>query len=476
MSTKKSAMFLVTYLRRELQRRKRQTVLIAVGLAVGVGLVMTVTAAATGVSNAQTAVLHSLYGIGTDITVTTARESSSNDTQGSGHVFTPGNKSEQKDFLALPPGLGLLDASSVASISKLHGVVDAAGGLSLVETKLTVPSKAEAEAERSQNVLRPITFTVNGVDLAHLKLGPFASGKISSGRGFSASDADANVAIVDSHDASANKLSVGSTITIANARFTIVGITDQPQGGGSADVYIPLARAQALTSNGNSKPLAGKVDTIYVAAAGGADISAVHAKIAKLLPSATVTSSGDLAKKVSGSLATASNLATDLGRWLAIVVLIAAFVVASLLTMAAVARRVREFGTLKALGWRTRRIIAQIMAESLVVGVIGAVLGIALGFGGAVLIDAIAPKLSATIAQNPGSTPAQGALINSSGIHHLTLPGGVHTVTVDVSAPVSITTIVLAVVLAMAGALIAGSLGGWRAARLRPAQALVRVA
>jgi putative ABC transport system permease protein len=474
MSTKKSAMFLVTYLRRELRRRKRQTVLIAVGLAVGVGLVMTVTAAATGVSNAQTAVLHSLYGIGTDVTVTTARESSSNDTPGSGHVFSPGNKSQQKDFLALPPGLGLLDASSAASISKLHGVVDAAGGLSLVETKLTVPSKAEAE--RSQNVLRPITFTVNGVDLAHLKLGPFGSGKISSGHGFSASDADANVAIVDSHYASANKLSIGSTITIANARFTIVGITDQPQGGGSADVYIPLARAQALTSNGNSKTLAGKVDTIYVAAAGGADVSAVRAKIAKLLPSATVTSSGDLAKKVSGSLATASNLATDLGRWLAIVVLIAAFMVASLLTLAAVARRVREFGTLKALGWRTRRIIAQIMAESLVVGVIGAVLGIALGFGGAALIDATAPKLSATIAQNPGSTPAQGALINSSGIHHLTLPGGVHTVTVDMSAPVTITTIVLAVVLAMAGALIAGCLGGWRAARLHPAQALVRVA
>jgi hypothetical protein len=35
--------------------------------------------------------------------------------------------------------------------------------------------------------------------------------------------------------------------------------------------------------------------------------------------------------------------------------------------------------------------------------------------------------------------------------------------------------VALAVVLAIAGGLIAGSLGGWRAVRLRPAAALARV-
>jgi putative ABC transport system ATP-binding protein len=50
------------------------------------------------------------------------------------------------------------------------------------------------------------------------------------------------------------------------------------------------------------------------------------------------------------------------------VVLIAAFAMASLLTMAAVSRRVREFGTLKALGWRSRRIVGQVMGETLVIG------------------------------------------------------------------------------------------------------------
>ena len=38
-----------TYLRRELRRRMRQAIFIALGLAVGVGLVITVTAASAGV-------------------------------------------------------------------------------------------------------------------------------------------------------------------------------------------------------------------------------------------------------------------------------------------------------------------------------------------------------------------------------------------------------------------------------------------
>ena len=55
---------------RELRRRHRQALLTALGLAVGVALVVAVTAYAGGVSKAQDQVLQSLYGVGTDITVT----------------------------------------------------------------------------------------------------------------------------------------------------------------------------------------------------------------------------------------------------------------------------------------------------------------------------------------------------------------------------------------------------------------------
>src|SRR5205085_12535004 len=100
-------------------------------------------------------------------------------------------------------------------------------------------------------------------------------------------------------------------------------------------------------------------------------IPAVQHEITGLLPSATVTSSSDLASEVTGSAASAARLAGALGRWLAVLELIAAFAVASLLTMAAVTRRVPEFGTLKALGWRSGRIVSQVLGESVGTGILG---------------------------------------------------------------------------------------------------------
>jgi ABC-type antimicrobial peptide transport system permease subunit len=60
-------------------------------------------------------------------------------------------------------------------------------------------------------------------------------------------------------------------------------------------------------------------------------------------------------------------------------------------------------------------------------------------------------------------------------------PGGLRqaastTLDVALTAPVSLSAIALAVGLAVAGGLVAGAFGGWRASRLRPADALTRVA
>ena len=477
--------FFLTYLFRELQRRRRQALFTALGLAVGAGLVLTVTAASTGVQNAQAAVLHSLYGVGTDVTVTQAAQplkpGSLPQTGGQGSSkfeFSPGKSPQHEDLLTEPDGLGALPASAVAAIARLSGVQAVAGGLTATDTKLTIPSLSQLGPNGAPpaGLPRGITFTVDGVDPAHLGLGPFASAALSAGRSFHDADANANVAVIDSSFATASKLTVGSTVTIAHVAFKVVGIADQPQGGGAADVYIPLARAQALAATPQIPSSVGKVDTVYVIAASGADVPAVQQEIARLLPGATVTTASSLAGDVSGSLASASSLIGDLGRWLAGAVLFAAFAVASLLSATAVTRRVREIGTLKAFGWRTRRIVAQVIGESAVVGILGAVLGIAVGFAGAALIDALAPGLAATVSQNPGSAPAQDVSLNASGSHTSIAPGAQHTVPVHLSAPVTAGAIGLAVLLALLGAVIAGSFGAWRAARLRPAQAMASVA
>jgi putative ABC transport system permease protein len=456
--------FFVTYLLRGLRGRVRQIVIVAIGLAVGVAAVVTLTAASAGVSRALAAVLHALYGVGTDISVTTAASSGGSNPSGSGSSQgLIGAGDAGKTFFRLPPGLGLLDASILAPISRISGVAEVTGGLSLSETVVgSAPASGGLPGLTSTNIA--------GVDVAHLTLGPYASSTPGAGRSLAAADADTDVAVLDAAYATAHHLRVGSTITIGKTRFTVIGITNQPAVSNQADVFIPRDRIQALASYG------GKLTAIYVSTASAADIPAISSKIAAVLPNATVTSSADLAGKVSGSLAGATRLATDLGRWVAATMLLAAFALASLLTAAAVRRRVREFGTLKALGWSTRRIVAQIMAESLVTGVAGAMLGIGLGFAGVAVINAIAPTMTATVALNPGSTPPQGALIDNGSLKTLTLPGGVHTLSVHLHAGVGPAMILLAVALAVGGAVLAGALGSWRAVRLRPAHALTRVA
>jgi ABC-type antimicrobial peptide transport system permease subunit len=164
-----------------------------------------------------------------------------------------------------------------------------------------------------------------------------------------------------------------------------------------------------------------------------------------------------------------------------VLVLIAAFAVASLLTMAAVARRVPEFGTLKALGWRSRRIVGQVLGESVSTGIIGGAIGVGLGFAGVAIIDKIAPKLSAAVPSASGGLGVPQTVTGPGGVSSGTAIGGPaaasHTsIAVPMSASVTIGAILLAVLLAVAGGVLAGSFGGWRAARLRPAAALARVA
>ena len=494
-----------TYLRRELCGRMRQAVLIASGLAVGIGLVITVTALSAGVRNAQGTVLHSLYGVGTDVTVTRAPAARAGGPRSFGFGGATGTRTRPAagtkiDIDTLSNlGLGTLSSSSVTAISRLHNVAGAAGGLTLTDTRITgkIPAintgggggfggGGGGGGGRFRGAFTPKSFTVSGVDLSQGELGPLSSGKVAAGRTFTAADASANVAVVDSDYAKQDKLKVGSSVTIAKQSFQVVGIVSEPAGASAADAYIPLARAQALASMKN------KVNTVYVAAGSASAISAVAKEISALLPKATVTDSSDLAGTVTGSLASTSSLANNFGRWLAIAVLAAAFLLASLLTMAAVGRRVREFGTLKALGWRSRRVIRQVMGESVVIGVIGGIAGVGLGFLGATLVSRLSPPLSASIGPTTGSATPGGARAFGGGNFGGGGGGGgnfggfgggfrrfaadaSHTVTVHLTAPVTLGIIAAAVALALAGGLIAGMFGGWRAARLRPADALARV-
>ena len=369
---------------------------------------------------------------------------------------------------------GTLTAAQLAGVSRQQHVTAATGALSLTDVTVTgtVPAIIAGQGASSfSSSFTSNTFTVDGVGVAHSSPGPLSSATVTAGRNFSQADATADVALADSGYATAEKLKTGSTVDVGNTSFKIIGIVSVPQGGTPPDLYIPLAKAQQIGATGSAR-LTNQVNTIYVSADSAANIPAVQQELTRLLPFATVTDASNLASQVTGSVGSAASLADNLGKWLSVAVLVAAFGLAILLTMAAVARRVREFGTLKALGWRSRRIVGQVVGESLVIGIAGGAAGVALGFAGAALIDKLAPKLSAVVGAPSGSTAFPGV---TGKLAQQVSSAGAHTVYVTLTAPVTLSAIVLAVVLAVAGGLLAGMFGGWRAARLRPAAALAKV-
>jgi ABC-type antimicrobial peptide transport system permease subunit len=491
-----------TYLRRELIRRRKAAFVVALGLALGIALVITVNSVSSGMNKAQGKVLQSLYGLGTDMTVTKAQSASTASGQRPNFKFGASGSKKQSSDQVMVSGFQSLKSSVVTQIAGQKSVADAVGGLKLQVVKVNGSFKpgqfkrssssggqggqggpgggAEGGGTSGKVVGGGANFNVNnysvyGVDVSKVGLGPLASSKITSGKTFTSGQTDAKVAVVDSSYAKQKKYKVGSTITVKGVKYKVIGIATANSGDASADVYLPLKQAQTLADAKN------KVTTVYVSATSSKQISTVKKEIQANVSGTTVTTSADLASTVSGSLSTASSLASKVGKWLSIVVLIAAFVVAGLLTSSAVTRRVREFGTLKALGWRSGRVTRQVMGEAIVNGLVGGALGIALGLAAAYTVTAISPTLTAQLGSTasaaggaarggfgggfPGGGGGPGAATQAAG----------NALKIALTAPVSVGTIGLAVGLAVAGGLVAGAFGGWRASRLRPADALRRV-
>ncbi|MEU7300530.1 ABC transporter permease [Streptomyces sp. NPDC007206] len=479
-----------TYLRRELRRRRKAALVVASGLALGIALVIVVNSVSNGMGKAQDKVLQSLYGLGTDMTVTKAATPTAAGSQQPRFQFGArdnGDNSTQSSDRVRVQGFTTLASSTVTKVAGQKGVSSAVGGLSLnvfrVSGQFTrgqfqqsggaggfqrggATGAPQGEVKGGGADFDLNQYTVFGTDVTHTGIGPLTSSKITSGRIFKTTETDAKVAVADSAYAKEKKYKVGSTVTVKGTKFTVIGIATANSGDSAANLYIPLKQAQTLADEKN------KITTIYVKATDSQQIDTVKSAIQKNVSGTTVTTSADLAKTVSGSLSTASSLATKVGKWLSIAVLVAAFLVAGLLTSSAVSRRVREFGTLKALGWKSGRVTRQVVGEAMVNGLVGGVLGIALGLAGAYAVTAVSPTLQAQLGGTGGGFgggPGAGGGFGGPG------RAAAKSLQVALTAPVSVTTIVLAVALAVAGGLIAGAFGGWRASRLRPADALRRV-
>jgi putative ABC transport system permease protein len=498
-------MFL-TYLLRELSTRRKQTAIIAIGMALAIALVIIVNGVAAGVRSAQESVLDSVYGVGTDVTISQTAEPGA-DGGGPGERFsfgaddgtTDGDSTEvAQSTLSAARGTATFDASALQTAEGVDGVSAATATLSLQNSSFsgTLPDMTQGGTDSGGADAAPGSgadaapptggadgaggssfdvdrFAVTGIDVTADAVGPLTSVTLTAGRTFDADDAGTDVVVLDSTYATSADLAVGDTLAVGGTDFEVIGIvaSTSSDAATASDTYIPLDTAQAMSG------LDDRISDVYITAASADGVDALKTDLEAALPDATVSTQSDLASSVSGSLSTASGLVSSLGTWLSVVVLAAAFLIAILFTVSGVSRRTREFGTLKAIGWSDARITRQVAGESLVQGLIGGVVGVALGLLGLLVVNLVAPTLSADAASTAGPGGMPGAATSGSA------PSGgfgqqVAAATTDVTlhVPVTVSIILIAVALAVVGGLLAGAVGGWRASRLRPAEALRSVA
>ncbi len=311
-----------------------------------------------------------------------------------------------------------------------------------------------------QTNIKSSTYTIAGVDATTPDIGVVTTSLVSSGRFIAASKgAGAHEALLSSTYASRESLRVGSKLDLNGTNFTVVGLVRPPLGGQTADVYISLPQLQVLASQ------KGSVNVLLVRAENGASVGDVQQRIETLYPRAQVASAKQVADSISGSLVDAASLSKRLGTALAVLAAITAFLLAVLLTLSSVGKRVRELGTLKALGWTQWLVVRQVMGESLAQGVLGGLVGVILGIAVTAAIGAFGPTLTASSSTGGGD--------GFFGLGQITA----RTVSdqVALTAPIAVGVLLLGFLLAVIGGLLAGAAGAFRASRLRPADALRQV-
>jgi putative ABC transport system permease protein len=304
-----------------------------------------------------------------------------------------------------------------------------------------------------QTNIKTEPYTIGGVDQRQRKLALVTPAQVSAGRYLG--PGGGREALLASPYARSHKLKVGSILDLNGKRFRVVGLVEPPLGGQTADVYLPLAQLQQLAG------LKGAVNVTLVRASGSASVDDVQREIESALDGAKVASAKQVADRINGSLVDAANLSHNLGLALSVIAATAAFLIAALLTLSSVGKRVCELGTLKALGWSQRLVVRQVVGESVTQGIAGGLLGIGLGAAAAAVVSGYGPTLTASSATGGG-----GSLFGLGEV--------VRTATREValSAPLTWSIVLLGLGLAVVGGLLAGATGALRAARLRPADAL----
>ena len=181
-------------------------------------------------------------------------------------------------------------------------------------------------------------------------------------------------AVIDEVWAEQNKLSVGQQMELWNRKFRVVGIVEP---GKLSRIFIPIATMQDLMG------WKGKLSQIYLKLRNPDDTPAMIAELKKMLPGNNIYSVEEFT-----SLFSINNI-PGLSAFIRVIIglaVVIGFLVVMLSMYTAILERTREIGILKPLGASQPYIVSIVIRETIVLALLGIVIGILFSFaaGGAI--------------------------------------------------------------------------------------------
>jgi putative ABC transport system permease protein len=207
---------------------------------------------------------------------------------------------------------------------------------------------------------------------------------VEEGRALGPDDEGAMVAVVGRQSAERAGVGLGGVLRLnPRASLDVVGIAMSAGGLLDNTVLVPLSSLQAAIG------VEDRVSFLVLKLAEPARAAAVADAITRDYPELGAQTQADLLSIVERSLAITDVVRLGIS---AIALIVGAIAVANTMLMS-VFERTREFGVVRAVGARPRFLFGLVLVESIVLSLIGAVVGVALGYGGAAIVNRVAADL-----------------------------------------------------------------------------------